>query len=256
MQIEVQHDYKNKVMSQAFGETYVISSVADVIKWRSGWTQELKSWHSPYKCLIDCRNLIINGSPEEVKASLAVMFKFLTGLFLRKACGYGFDPAKGHELLPFAVFATEAEAISALGIREHVKAVPGDFRSSIQFENHFRQHVVEVSFIAPTVIDTSDKLKILKDKLNNNLMQWHSPWNLLFDCSDLEISRDLADEFAAMVKYFKGLFLKEIVGYSPKTSGQYYPFKAFRARHKAVALLENEGQVSGETANCSSKTAK
>lgn len=256
MQVDIQHDYKNRLMSQSFGDIFTIRTTADVLAWRARWTQELKTWHSPYKCLIDCRNLNIIEPTDELKSALAVMFKFLGGLFLRKACGFGFDATKGHETLPFEVFVSEDEAIKALGIRERIKIVPGDFRSSIQFENHFRQHVVEMSFAAPVRIDTAEKLAILKDKLMNNLMQWHSPWNLLVDCSELEFDPALSEDFNTMVKYFKGLFLKELVGYSPRTAELIYPFKVFRARHKAVTLLENEGRISGETANCATKTTK
>jgi hypothetical protein len=255
MNLHIEHDFKNKVMTQSFLEVFEISSAVDVAQWRSRWTQELKSWHSPYKCLVDCSNLRITTEKPEVAAALSLMFKFLEGLFLRKVCGYNYTGLCANAL-PFQLVPTEAEAVKFLGIREHVRTLATDFRSSIVLENHFRQHVVELSFSVETVIDTSEKLSALRDKLSNNLMQWHSPWNLLVDCTNFDISDSLTKDFGTMLRYFKGLFLKQAVGYGAKKGGDLYPFKMYRARHKAVAQLENEGMISGEAANCSSKSIK
>ncbi|MEZ4741647.1 MAG: hypothetical protein R3B45_04245 [Bdellovibrionota bacterium] len=253
LKAKFEHDYKNKIIYQSFDDEFLFSSNTDVAKWRTQWMQELKTWHSPYKCLIDCSKISLDPNNKTVVEAFASMLKFFEGLFLRKAIGYGFDEKKGHTALPFEVLPSEDEAIKAIVLREKREVTPGNFRSSIQFENHFRQHVVEMSFAFEATIDSQEKLLALKSKLMNNLMQWHSAWNLLIDCTNMDISPDYKDAFIETIKYFKSFFLKEYVGYSPRSPQSSYPFKVFRSRHKAVALLENEGMISGEDANCSSR---
>jgi hypothetical protein len=253
MQLEFEHNFQQKVMIQSFKEGSTIATAADVQSWRSQWMQQLSSWHSPYKALIDCRNLTVIDS-SEVKDALERMLKFFHGFFLRKAVGIGGDATRGHSLLPFELIEDETEASSKAGLREaRAKAAPGDFRSTIQIQNHFQQHTVEVNFSDPVILDSKDKLADLRSKLTNNLMQWHSKWNLLIDLSNLDMHPTIHKDFDLMAKFFRGLFLKQVIGYSPKSAKEAYPFKVFRSRHKAAAELEAEGNFSGDDANCKSR---
>jgi hypothetical protein len=113
--------------------------------------------------------------------------------------------------------------------------------------------VVELSFSADAVIDTKEKLQTLRSKLTNNLMQWHSAWSLLIDCTHLEIAAELHADWELMLKFFRGFFLKEVLGYSPKSKELTYPFQVYRARHNAAGRLEGEGLFSGEDADCKSR---
>ncbi len=251
MKITFEHNYQQKFMRQSFTEMTRLEKKSDILMWRQQWTDALKSWHSPYKLLIDCRNLTIGEDPE-VKASLDLMLRFFSGLFLRKAVGFGFDSSKRHNLLPFEVEVTEEASMEKLGLRQAVQREATDFRSLIQLENHFQQHTIELSFIDEARIESMAEVATLKSKMMNNLMQWHSKWNLLVDCSKLEVNAELKPEFDKLFSFFNRLFLKRVVGYSPK-SGQEYPFLVFRARHRAVAEMENEGAFSGADAQCRSK---
>lgn len=254
MNVEFEHNYQQKVMLQTFAEGTVIRSPADVQSWRSQWMQALSSWHSPYRALIDCRLLIIEDRSKETQDALARMIKFFQGFFLRKAVGIGGDEAKGHSLLPFDLYSEESEAARAAGLREgHRRSSPNDFRSTIQIQNHFRQHTVEVNFSDSVILDTKEKLADLRSKLSNNLMQWHSKWNLLIDLSNLEMDQGLHNDFMVMEKFFRGLFLKQTIGYAPKGPKETYPFKVYRSRHKAAAELEAEGNFSGDEADCKSR---
>ena len=54
---------------------------------RENWLQGLNSWHSPYKAVVDCTNLIIAPEPnneEKLVKALDRMLKLLSGLFLKK----------------------------------------------------------------------------------------------------------------------------------------------------------------------------
>lgn len=252
MKINFDNNFQRKVMVVTFPETTLIASDKDVMELRSQWMAALKSWHSPYKALVDLANLNIKTEDEaRVRESLARMMKFLEGLFLRKAVAFGFDAARGHDLLPFEFADTEDEARDKVGLREGiVRGAPGDFRSSIQLQNHFRQHTIELSFATPVLLETVEQVAILKSKIMNNLMQWHSKWNLLIDCANLEISAGARDALASLEKPMRGFFMKEWIGYSPKGDVAQYPFKTFRSRHNAVARLEAEGLFSGDSAQC------
>ncbi|NBQ53867.1 MAG: hypothetical protein EBU49_09840, partial [Proteobacteria bacterium] len=137
MKINFDNNFQRKVMVVTFPETTLIASDKDVMELRSQWMAALKSWHSPYKALVDLANLNIKTEDEaRVRESLARMMKFLEGLFLRKAVAFGFDAARGHDLLPFEFADTEDEARDKVGLREGiVRGAPGDFRSSIQLQN-------------------------------------------------------------------------------------------------------------------------
>ncbi|MBC7659606.1 MAG: hypothetical protein H7249_07845 [Chitinophagaceae bacterium] len=254
MNIKFEHDYQNKIMTQAFVETVVLKTDADVQAWRQLWMDALKSWHSPYKSVIDGRNLTVDSSADKdaIKAAFGRLEKLMSGFFLKKAVIFGVDPELA-AVIPFDSFADEDAALEAAGVRTRVAREPGDFRSSIQFQNHFRQHVVEMSFAADAVIDSKEKMQILRSKLTNNLMQWHSAWSLLIDCSQLEIKDECFAEFESMVKFLSGFFLKEVYGYQPKAKDLAYPFKTYRARHNAAGRLESEGLFSGEDANCKTR---
>lgn len=256
MKLKFEHDFQQKIMVQSFEEPFTIDSAKAVQDWRSAWMQELRSWHSPYKLIVDCNQLTFRSSPE-VDDAMARMIKFFEGLFLRSMTGYGLNPAQGHDKLPFKMVATFEDAQKEAGVRgmRDPKA-PVDFRGSIQFQNHFAQHVIEMSFSDDVVIDSKEKLEAIKSKLTNNLMQWHSKWSLLIDCSRVKFDPAMKDAWTKIETYFKGFFMKVALGYSPSDSlRENYPFETFRARHAAVARLENEGAFMGNEAQCRSKTS-
>jgi hypothetical protein len=251
MNLDFESNYRDKILYMSFKEPVSINSKADVLKWRALWTDALKSWHSPYKALIDLSNVEKVEDSEEVRDALSNMIRFFKGFFLRKAAGYGKEFG---ELLPFDSFSSEEEASKSIGIRERKAVKPGDFRSAIQFENHFQQHVIELSFTDEVEITTSEQVITLKDKLTNNLMQWHSGWNLLVDCSSVKkIDESLQKDFDRIFKFFSGFFMKQVIGYAPSSAGNWHPFKVYRSRHKAAAALESEGFTSGSDANCSTR---
>ena len=254
MKVFFESNYQSKILEMHFEPSTQISSKKEVLAWRSQWTQALKSWHSPYKALIDCSNLCINTpDEEELIKSLELMMSFFKGLFLKKVAGFGYKPSLGHDALPFKVYESMEEAQKEIGVREKKDRKFDDFRSTIQFDNHFKQHVIELSFAAPVSLDSAEKMQVLKSKLLNNLMLWHSSWSLIIDCSNLEMSSKSHPLFADITRSLKGFFLKNIVGYSPKVQKDSYPFPVYRARHRAAAELESEGNFSGEDANCSSR---
>lgn len=255
MKLRFEHDFQQKIMSQAFEEPFVIDSPKSVQEWRSRWMNELKSWHSPYKLIVDCTNLTYIASLETDDA-MGRMMKFFEGLFLRSMTGYGRCSEKGHEKLPFKVVDTFEEAQKEAGVRGlRDPSAPIDFRGSIQFQNHFAQHVIELSFSDDVVIDSKEKIDAIKSKLTNNLMQWHSKWSLLIDCSRVKFDPSMQDAWAKIEKYFKGFFMKVVIGYGPSDPERAnYPFETFRARHAAVARLEDEGAFMGNEAHCRSKT--
>ncbi|MDQ3230987.1 MAG: hypothetical protein M3Q07_04130 [Pseudobdellovibrionaceae bacterium] len=255
MNITFEHDYQQKILSMRFAEPTTIGSDADVMNWRQTWLNALKSWHSPYKAVIDGSQLRLGLDANEpaIKAALGRMEKVLSGFFLKKAVIWGIEKDFA-DLMPFAYAETEDAAWEAIGQRKtRGPAEPVDFRSSIQLQNHFRQHVVELSFSADAVLDSKEKLQAVRSKLTNNLMQWHSAWSMLIDCTHLEISAELHADWELMVKFFRGFFLKEVLGYTPKRKDLAYPFQVYRARHNAAGRLEGEGLFSGEDADCKSR---
>ncbi|SMF46495.1 hypothetical protein [Pseudobacteriovorax antillogorgiicola] len=254
MKLVFEHHYQQKYLEISFEEPLTIRSSDDIMELRQQWLAGLSSWHSPYKAIINGEGIRVDpdSNHQEIQDALERMAKLLSGFFLKKAVIYGL-PNDDQALFPFEPAADKDEAYKLAGVRDTGPKVATDFRSAITLQNHFKQHVMELSFEAPVHIDSKDKVMALRSKITNNLMQWHSAWNLLIDCSKLEFSQDMEEEFNSMIRFFKGFFLKEILGYTPKEKGLFYPFKVYRSRHAAAGRLESEGHFSGEDANCQSR---
>lgn len=253
MNIEFENNFQLKYMVQRFPAPTLIDTPAAVQEWRQAWLQALGSWHSPYKAVVDCSKLSLPADDEAIRKALDVMLRFFKGFHLRDAVGFGLAADSGHEALPFPVLATEDEAFVTAGIRQPKTREASDFRSTIQLQNHFQTHVVELSFLEPVRIAQKEQVQTLKSKLMNNLMQWHSKWSLLIDCTNLEIDAAVDRDFDLLFRALRGFFLKTAVGYAPRSPKETYPFDVYRARHRAVAILEGEGNFSGDKADCQSR---
>lgn len=258
MEISFENDFQKKVMIQTFSKNCKIDSIEDIKTWKSLWMKGLSSWHSPYKCLL----LFPENTKIDFKSlnsEITTLVKFFKGFFLIKLVAVipNYSPSEDQEELPFDIVATTEEANKKIGYRQAPLPKSGEnLRSQIIIENHFKQQVVEISFSGPVSFDKSSDIDILKAKLVNNLMQWHSPWNLLIDCQNMALSEDTKDDFSKLIKYLNGFFLKGLVGYSIKGDSTSFPFKIYRSRHKAVAQLEAEGHFSGDKADCASRMNK
>ena len=103
-------------MQQHFEEPFTLDSAAAVQKWRSAWMQELKSWHSPYKLIVDCTNLTFVAAAETTDA-MSRMLRFFEGLFLKSVVGFGFNADQGHDKLGFKVVQSFEEAQREAGVR-------------------------------------------------------------------------------------------------------------------------------------------
>lgn len=256
MKLTIENHFREKVMEQSFGEVFVVTSAKDVQMWKQAWMDGLKPWHSPYKLLLDCSKLEYRPENGEVRATLDRMIKFFQGFFLRKIVAFGLDPNKGHGDLPFEIENSEDEAREKVGLDRQngpKKVDAADFRSLITIENDFRGHLVEVTFERPIEIAKVDEILILKSKLTNNLMQWHSHWNLLIDCNNLKVGPEMTLHFEQMLRFFQGFFMKSALGYNPKDTNLVYPFPVYRSRHKAVDTLADIKAPSGDAATCASQ---
>lgn len=245
--------YQARVLAMRFAQPVSFDSAGVVQSFREQWMKALSSWHSPYSALIDLTGVTVDPDNNEVKQALQRLLKLMQGFFLKKAIGFGTDPESLAAVFPFAVV-TEEEARQQVGLERTRKGgAGGDFRATLHFQNHFKQHVMELSFSEPVVIDSIEKVEVLKSKLGNNLMQWHSKWSLLIDCANLDMTPEIHPEFQKVERFFKGFFLKEVLGYSPRGPKENYPFTVYRARHAAAGRLESEGNFSGDDANCKSR---
>ncbi len=255
MVLQLESDFQKKILFISFPPETVLSELSQVESWQKQWSEPLKAWHSPYKALIDCSSLSIKANSPEIHQALSRMLAFFSKFFLRKAVGWGLRTDSGLEQAPFEIVSTQDEALALLGIREQVSRAVSDFRSLIHFDNHFEQKNVELSFAEPVSL-TKDKMLILKSKLTNNLMLWHSGWSLLIDCTNLEIPEEDWADFDRLVKFLKGFFLEDFIGYVADKKGKTYPFPVFRSRHKAAAQLKPKVIESGRDANCANRKDK
>ncbi|MGE0171136.1 MAG: hypothetical protein AB7T49_00040 [Oligoflexales bacterium] len=252
MKLSFEHNYQHKVMSIKFDEHTTLESPKDILIFRQRWLEALKTWHSPYKALVNLSNVEIRDT-EANREEFRRMVTFLKGFFLKKAVAYPATEAL-KEVVPFDLFASEDEAATAVGLRKASSSKETlDFRSAITLANDFQRQLMELTFASEFEISAKEQVAMLRSKITNNLMQWHSAWNMLVDCSQITFDPVGNEEFSQLVLYFKRFFLKEIVGYSPKGKKETYPFPVYRARHNAVAKLVPEGTFSADEANCRSR---
>jgi hypothetical protein len=258
MVVIFENDFKNKILTMSFKPGSALKSQADVASWKTQWTQALTSWHSPYKVLADFSELALNSDQEldpNLRQSVQQMLDFFSKFFMRSIVGYAPEASVALKSLPMEIFTSEEDASAKLGIRGLRTNQSGDFRASIQFDNHFEQNVIELHFLNAVRLSDANQIQTIQSKLMNNLMQWHSAWNLIVDCSTCSFEPDGFAAFQKMLARCKGFFMKTCVGYGGTDDKTLYPFPMYRARHRAAAAVQGD-ESSGRAANCQTRKKK
>lgn len=244
-------DHQKKLLMISFSASVVISSGEQIDQWKQGWCEALKAWHTPYKAIIDLREVKLGGTHSsedqlrQLQKKFEVMIKFLKGFYLRKVAGWGAEDAQ-RDLWALDMFSSESEASEFLGIRSSgsARGESANFRQSIVIDNHFDQNIVEVSFSCSVSLDTPEQLKTLRSKLINNLMHWHTHWFLLWDLSGVSsLSSELAADVDSMLVFFRSFFMKKALGHSGprELSSLKIPLLSLcRTRHHAMTLVDRE----------------
>ena len=240
-----------RVVEIHFPDGLNISSPDELSQLKSAWTDNLKKWHSPYTCLFDCRAFFVEPS---LRKDFERMIHFFKNFFMKKILGFcneGHSP----EWCPFEVVEGYDNAVGRTGLARGAGLTRqlDDLRSRIQIDNDFNAHVMDIGFLAETELTSAADIQTLKSKIQNILKMWHSPYSILFNCSNVTFSADAQQEFQRLEKFLRSFFCKSIIGYAPRADKSNYPFQTFRSRHLAAAELEHSGIQSGATANCSTR---
>lgn len=241
-----------RVIEIFFDSGFAIRSKADLDQLKQAWTANLKKWHSPYTCVFDCRKFDV---APELQADFARMIAFFQNFFMKKIIGFSEDEASKPAHIPFEVVIGYEAAIAqtSLGKNGGLSRDLTNLRSRIQIDNDFSAHVMEVSFLAPSHFDTPEDLRTLREKLQNILMLWHTPYSVVFNIENCSFGDSGRTGFGAIERFLKGFFCQTIVGYGPTSTPEDYPFKVYRSRHKAVGTLTNQGLQTGSEANCATR---
>jgi hypothetical protein len=251
--IKFEHHLSERVMEIHFEGGLRLLSSGDLDVLKEAWATALKRWHSPYTCLFDCRHLEIQ---EDLMPSFEKLISFFKNFFMKKVVGFvGADDPLPAAPLPFPVLKGYEAAAAQTGLARGagLERDLSSLRSRIQIDNDFSAHVMEVSFLADTHLESEDDLQTLRSKLQNILMMWHTPYSVVFNLEKCTFSPLVSERFGTIERFLRGFFCKDIVGYSPKGSKEMYPFPVYRSRHKAVGQLQNQGLNAGDSANCSSR---
>jgi hypothetical protein len=262
MNVRFENHLSLRVMELFFEGGCEFAQAAQISELKKLWMANLKTWHSPYTLLIDCRNVSVAST---LQKDFLKLFEFFSKFFMRKCVGFADSPetaavflkqfSENENIFPFEVMASYelASASTGLGRTGSLTRNLNDLRSRIQIDNDFNAHVMEISLLAETQFETAEDIKTLQQKLQNILMQWHSPYSVLFRCDNVVFSEEARVAFAKLEKFLKAFFCQSIIGYAPKGEKNTYPFVTFRSRHLAAAELEHQGLQSGEVANCSTR---
>ena len=251
MHVEFENHLSARVIEVQFPEGLSISSTDDLNKLKVAWSENLKRWHSPYSCLFYCRKFSV--SPE-IRPEFEKLIAFFKKFFMKSIIGFC-ETENAPEWCPFEVIEGYDAAVARTGLSRGagLQRDLSDLRSRIQIDNDFNAHVMEVSFLAETKLESRADILILRSKVQNILKMWHSPYSILINCSNLTFTPEAKSDFTLFEKFVLSFFCKRVIGYAPKEAKDSYPFHVFRSRHVAAAELEHSGIQSGATANCSTR---
>lgn len=249
--VRIESHFSARVVEIFFDSGFQINSSDHLNTLKTAWMAELKKWHSPYTCLFDVRQLSVDASQ---KPAFDRLIKFFGQFHMKKILGFSEAPVE-NDVWPFEVIVGYEAATQQTGLGREggLKRNLEDLRSRISIDNDFNAHVMEISFLAPTRLETAADVLTLKSKVTNILRQWHSPYSVLFNCVNMTMSAEAFAAFGPFERFLKAFFCKQVLGYAPKDDKDKYPFKTFRARHAAAGALDHEGLQSGAVANCSTK---
>jgi hypothetical protein len=251
VRVEFENHLSARVIEVHFPEGLHITTAAQLSELKAAWIENLKRWHSPYSCLFDCRSFTVS---EELRPEFEKLISFFKKFFMKSVIGFcpeGTPPAWS----PFEVIQGYEAAVARTGLARGagLQRDLSDLRSRIQIDNDFNAHVMEISFLADTKLETRDDILTLRSKVQNILKMWHSPYSILVNCSNLSFSPLAYSNFSLFEKFVMSFFCKRLIGYAPREPKESYPFTTFRSRHLAAAELEHSGIQSGSTANCSTR---
>lgn len=251
MNVQFENHLSARVVEVHFPEGLKLKNQSELIALRAAWSENLKKWHSPYTCLFDCR--ILEVKPE-MRPDFEKLIAFFKNFFMRSIVGFC-EEGKPPEWSPFEVVEGYDAAVAKTGLARGagLQRDLSDLRSRIQIDNDFNAHVMEISFLADTHLEAASDIMTLRNKIQNILKMWHSPYSIIINCVNLTFSEAAAQEFIRFEKFVKSFFCKNIIGYAPRGEKSTYPFQVFRSRHLAVAELEHNGIQSGAVANCSTR---
>lgn len=251
MRIDFENHLSARVIEVQFPEGLKISQAEDLSRLKATWSENLKRWHSPYSCLFDCRNFSVS---EDLRPEFEKLVAFFKKFFMKNIVGFC-EPGASPDWCPFEVIEGYDAAVARTGLARGagLQRDLSDLRSRIQIDNDFNAHVMEISFLADTHLEFRSDILTLRSKVQNILKMWHSPYSILFNCSNLSFSPEAKSEFVLFEKFVMSFFCKRLIGYAPRNSKDTYPFVTFRSRHLAAAELEHSGIQSGATANCATR---
>lgn len=249
-----ENHFAKRVIEITFPDGFQINTKDDLQNLKKEWQSNLKSWHTPYTCIFDLRKFTVSA---DLQTDFSKLIQFFQRFHMRKIVGF----KDAYSVVPpvdFEVFESYEEACqnSPLGRGAGLERNVQNLRDKIMIENDFHAHVMEISFIADTILTSVEDIQILKSKIKNILRQWHTPYSLLFNCINLKFTEEAKQEFLKLDRFLKGFFCKEIIGYSPIDAKENYPFITFRSRHIAAGKLESIGAHSGDSASCGPKIKK
>ena len=252
LQIRFENHLTERVVEVFFEDGFSCNSTEDLNELKKQWTENLKKWHSPYTCLFDCRKIAIS---EEFEKPFAQLVRFFQNFFMKKIIGFIDENETKPKCVPFDIFYGYESATKQTGLSRTggLTRDLSELRSRIQIDNDFNAHVMEISFLAETDFANAADIRILRQKLQNILMLWHTPYSVVFNVANCTFQEEAKHSFPQVERFLKGFFCKTIIGYAPKEHKDSYPFPVFRSRHKAVGKLGNEGLSAGDAPNCATR---
>jgi len=249
--IQFENHFNARVIEILFPDGYSIKTQSDIQNLKKQWQNNLKSWHTPYTCVFDMRKFDIDDS---LLTDFQKLIEFFKKFHMKKIIGFKDEFSNTSTAFSsFEIFSNYDNAISQTGLTKGAGLTRNtdNLREKIVIENDFQAHVMEISFLTDTVLNSKADVQILKSKIQNILRMWHTPYHVLFNCVNLKFSDDAKKAFPALALFLKGFFCEEIIGYSPCEAKERYPFDTYRSRHIAAGKLNHLLAQSGNSANCS-----
>ena len=101
----------------------------------------------------------------------------------------------------------------------------------IKFEHNYRQKIMTQKFERPFHFESKNDVLKWRQLWMNELSGWHSPYKVVVNFSGVrfEESEEIKNELDILVKFFKGFFMRKMVGYGISKDHSVLPIDIFES---------------------------
>jgi hypothetical protein len=231
--IQIENHFAKRVMIIRIRNSFQTDDLKQI------WSKQLRLWHSPYRVLFIHSSLSFH---EKEEAEILILQSFFKQFFLKDL----FCVPKTNQSL-LKSFESEEEAFKFLNLHQ-VK----NKESSLVMKSEYEKNFIEIEK-TPFPLN-EEKLTLIQKKIYAELMRWHAPFCLLWNCDEIEFEMDLEKKLLNLEKALKKFHCLKIIFYSTikltqKPNEVNYTYGRHAALEAVKQVLQNYSNRTGLSLN-------